>query len=107
MGSYWTFLVLTAFQIEDITALRGLPSHLSTNTREPWPANGSKVPFEAYTGYEKSCHRNQTHNFGARYTVEYDSVLSQQSISAKIVSLTEYNKPICEHADKITSQATL
>ena len=57
-------------------ALCGLPSYLSINTRGPWPANH----------HLKSCHRNQTRNFGARHSVEYD-VLSQQSISGKIVSL--------------------
>ena len=31
----------------------------------------------AYTGFKKSFHRNHTRDFGARYTVEYDSVLSQ------------------------------
>ena len=38
LGSYWTFLVLTAFQTEDERhwpAFRGLPSPLNTNTREP------------------------------------------------------------------------
>jgi len=34
-------------------------------------------PLEAYTGSKKSCHRNQTGEFGARHTVEYDSLLSQ------------------------------
>ena len=61
-------------------ALCGLSSPPSTNTREPWPFNGAKAPFEAYTGSKKSYHRNQTRNFGARHTVEYDSVLSQQCI---------------------------
>jgi len=50
-------------------------------------ANGAKSPLKAYSGSEKKCHRNQIHDFGARYTVEYDCVLSQQSISGKIVSL--------------------
>ena len=68
--------------------LRGLSSPPSTNyTREPWPCNGTKAPLEANTGSKKSCHRNQIRDFGARHTVEYDSVLSQQSISGKIVSL--------------------
>jgi len=80
LGPYWTFLVLTALQIEDNRhwpAIRGLFSLPSTNTREPWPSNGVKVPHEAYTGSKKSCHRNQTCGFGARPAVEYDSVLSQ------------------------------
>jgi len=90
LGYYWTFLVLTAFQIEDNRhwpALRGLSSLPSTNTREPWPSDGAKAPLEAYTGSKKSCHRNQTRDFGARHTVKCDSVLSQQSISGEIVSL--------------------
>ena len=76
LGPYWTFLVLTEFQIEDNRhwpALRGLSSPPSTNTREPWPFNGAKVPLEAYTGSKKSCHKN----VGARPAVEYVSVLSQ------------------------------
>jgi len=32
-------------------------------TREPLPANGTKVSLKAYTGYEISCHKNQTHDF--------------------------------------------
>ena len=90
LGSRWTLLVLTAFQTENERhwpAFRGLPSHLCINTRGPWPANGAKAPLEAYTGSGKSCHRNQTRDFGARHSVEYDSALSQQSISGKIVSL--------------------
>ena len=43
--------------------------------------------LKAYTESKKSCHRNQTCDFGARHTVEYDSVLSQQPISGEIVSL--------------------
>jgi len=90
LGPYWTFLVLTALQIKDNRhwpALRGLSSPPSTNTRKPWPSNGAKVPLEAYTGSKKSCHRNQTRGFGARPAVEYDSVMSQQSISGEILSL--------------------
>ena len=89
LGSWWTLLVLTAFQTEDgrhWPSLRDLPSHLSINTRGPWPANGAKARLKAYIGSGKSCHRNQTHDFGARHSEEYDSVLSQQSISGKIVS---------------------
>ena len=41
-------------------------------------------------GLRKTCHRNQTRDFGARHTVEYDSVLRQQSISGEIVSLMLY-----------------
>jgi len=67
--------------------LHSLSSPQSTNAREPWPSNDAKVPLEAYRGSNKSCHRNQTCDFGARYTVEYDSVLSQQSISDEIISL--------------------
>ena len=37
----------------------------------------TKVPLEAYTGSKKSCHRNQTRDFGAKHTVQYDSVLIQ------------------------------
>ena len=73
-------LVLTALQIEDNRhwpALRGLFSPPSTNSREPWPSDGTKVPLKAYTGSKKSCHRNQTRDFAARHTVEYHSVLSQ------------------------------
>ena len=90
LGSSWTFLVFTAFQIKDNRhwpAICGLPSPLSTNTRETWPANDAKAPLEAYTGSEKSCHRNQTHDFGARHTVVCDIVMSQQSISGKIIGL--------------------
>ena len=86
----WGLLVLIALQIEDYRhwpALRGLSSPPSTNAREPWPFNGTKVPLEAFTGSKKSCHRNQTCDFGAKHTVEYDSVLSQQSISGEIISL--------------------
>ena len=49
--------------------------------------SGAKELLEAYTGFWISCHKNQTRDFGARHTVEYDSVLSQQSISGKIISL--------------------
>jgi len=72
--------VLTAFQIEDkrhLPALCGFSSPSSTNTKEPRPSNGAKVPLEAYTGSKKSCYRNQTRDFGAGHTVEYDSALSQ------------------------------
>ena len=89
--SYWTFLVLTALQIEDNRhwpAFGDLSSPPSANKREPRPFNGAKVPLEAYTWCKKSCHRNQTRDFGARNTVEYDSALSQQSISGEIVRLT-------------------
>jgi len=48
--------------------------------------NGAKAPPKAYTGSKKSCHRNQTRDFGVGQTVEFDRVLSQQSISGKIVS---------------------
>ena len=57
-GPYWTFLVLTALQIEDNRhwlAFCGLSSSPSTNTREPWPSNGAtKMPLEAYTGSKKN-----------------------------------------------------
>ena len=39
------------------------------------------------TGLEESCYRNQTCQSGRKYSVEYDSVLDQQSISGKNVSL--------------------
>ena len=71
LGSYWTFLVLTTFQIEDKShwpALCGLPSPLNTDTKEPSPANSTKVPLEAYTGSEMSYHKNQTRDFLARHT---------------------------------------
>ena len=77
---HWTLLVLTALQIEDNRhwpALCGLSSPPSTNAREPRPSDGAKVPLEAYTGSKKSCHRNQTRDFGTKHAVEYDSVLSQ------------------------------
>ena len=80
----------TSFQTEGgrhWLALRGLPSHLSMNTRGPCPANGAKAPLEVYRGSGKSCHRNQTSDFGVRHSVEYDSLLSQQSISGIIVNL--------------------
>ena len=60
---------------------------LQAPIQEPSPFNGAKVPLEAYIGSKKGCHRNQTRDFGARHTVEYDSVLSQQFISGKAVSL--------------------
>ena len=89
LGSWWTLLVLTAFKTEDgrhWPAIRGIPSHLNINTRGPWPGNGTKaVPLEAYTGSGRSCHRNQTRDFIARHSMEYDSVLSQQSIYGKII----------------------
>ena len=53
VGPYWTFLVLTALQIEDNRhwpALRGLSSPPSTNARKLRPSNGAKVTLEAYTG---------------------------------------------------------
>ena len=52
-GPTWTFLVFIASKIKDNEywrALRSLPSPLSINVREPWPANDTKAPLEAYTG---------------------------------------------------------
>ena len=86
----WGPIESTAFHTEDgrhWPALSGLLSLLNTNTREPWPANVTKVPLKAYTG-SRASHKNQIHDFWARHKVEYNSVLSQQSISGKIISLT-------------------
>ena len=80
LGSYWTFLVLTALQIEHNRhwpTLCGLFSPPSSSTREPRSSMGAKVPLKVYTGFKKNCHRNQTGDFGARDTVEYHSVLNQ------------------------------
>jgi len=70
LGSYWTFLVLTTFKNEDERhwpALRGLPSPLKTIYRQPWPANGTKTPFKAYTGPKISCHKNQILDYCSRH----------------------------------------
>ena len=75
LGSYWTFLVLTAFQIEDNKhwpALYGLPSPLTANTREPWPANGDKAPLDTYTGSKKAATetRLETLEQGTQWYIE-------------------------------------
>ena len=49
--------------------------------------NGANLPLVALTESEESCYRNQTCQSWRKYSVEYDSVLDQQSISGKTVSL--------------------
>jgi len=92
---YWTFLVLTVLQIKDNRhwpPFRGLYSHPSTKiaiqeSRDHIMVLKRHLRLTKALGSKKSCHRNQTRDYGARHTVVYDSVLSQQSISGKVVSL--------------------
>jgi len=87
MGSWWTLLVLIVFQTEDKRywpALRGLPSHLCINTTGPRPANDTKHRSRLTQGLGKAATETRLR---ARYSVEFDSVLNQQSISGKIISL--------------------
>jgi len=55
------------------------PSSLRTIPTKPWPLNGANHPLVAFTG--STCHLPR------KYRVQGESVLDQQSISGKIVSL--------------------
>ena len=88
LGSYWTFLVFKAWwkTLANPLWLTQPSEHHSKRTMISWwrplPKHHSRL-----TGSGISCHRNQTRDFLARYTVEYDCALNQQCISDKIVSL--------------------
>jgi len=95
LGSWWTLLVLTAFQIENKRhwpALCDLHTQPSTHQyKRAWPANGAKAQL-VHSRLRLDLIKAATETRliileHARYSEEYDSVLSQQSISGKTVNL--------------------